>query len=134
MGIHAEDVSLVGWYQDDAYRLMGKSGGSRELDFLFSPAVKQMFFTTFFLWWVWLHMPSCPPSASPMGEGAGFDVCRDTGRKSISMLCVSEHKPAICFFPACQMHLLHICFALYVAGSHVPLCSGFQGWLGQYYV
>lgn len=24
MGIHAEDVSLVGWYQDDAYRLMGE--------------------------------------------------------------------------------------------------------------
>lgn len=111
-----------------------KSGGSKELDFLFPPATKQMFFTTSLPWWVWLHMASCPPSLSSTGEGAGFDVCRDTGRKSISMLCVLERKPMIFFSPACQMHLLHICFALCVAGSDVPLCSGFQGWLGQYYV
>lgn len=74
-----------------------KSGGSRELDFLFPPAAKQMFFTTSFLWWVWLHMASCPPPSSSTGEGAGFDVCRDTGRKSISVLCVLERKPMIFF-------------------------------------
>lgn len=56
------------------------------------------------------------------------------GRVFQEKLCVLERKPIIFLSPACLMHLLHICFALFLAGSHVPLCSGFQGWLGQYYV
>lgn len=45
-------------------------------------------------------MASCSPSLSSTGEEAGFDVCRDTDRKSISMLCVLEHKCTIFSQPA----------------------------------
>lgn len=94
-------------------------------------AVKQMFFMTSPLWLMWLPIPSPPPSSSL--KGAGFDMCRDMGRKSTSTLCVLERKNSLIFpsLPdAPAPHLL--CF--FTAGPDVSLCSGFQGWLGQYYV
>lgn len=110
-----------------------KKSGSRELDFLFPSCCETDVLHDLSLL---VGLASCPPCPSLTEKGAGFDVCREAGRKSISTLCVLEHKPHFFFFffPACQMHLLYICFAFSVAGPDVSLCSGFQGWLGQYYV
>lgn len=46
-----------------------------------------MFFTTFLLWWVWLHMASCPPSFSSMGEEAGFDVQKHRQEEYFNTVC-----------------------------------------------
>lgn len=80
----------------------------------------------------WLPVPS---SLSSTGEGAGFDVCRDTGRKSISMLCVLECKRMINFFsqPArCTCSTSVLLFILQALMSLFVLASK-DGWVNIMY-
>lgn len=72
-----------------------KKSGSRELDFLFPSCCETDVLHDLSLL---VGLASCPPCPSLTEKGAGFDVCRDTGRKSISTLCVLEHKPRFFFF------------------------------------
>lgn len=71
-----------------------KKSGSRELDFLFPSCCETDVLHDLSLL---VGLASCPPCPSLTEKGAGFDVCRDTGRKSISTLCVLEHKPRCLF-------------------------------------
>jgi len=81
-----------------------------------------------------VDLASCPPPPpSSTRKEAGFDVCRDTGRKSISALCVLERKNSL-IFPSLQMHLLHICFAfLLQALMSLFVLASKDGWVNIMY-
>lgn len=111
-----------------------RKSGSRELDFLFPSCCETDVLHDLSLL---VGLASCPPCPSLTEKGAGFDVCREAGRKSISTLCVLEHKPCFFFFffsqPArCTCFTSVLLFLLQALMSLFVLASK-DGWVNIMY-